>query len=1805
MARINEQFTRLVAGLGATDSIHRGSFCFQWLPALGRFGMESCLTLDVYTPAVAKLPGSSGPSPLRLRSNASLPVMVFIEGGGFLVGDKYQQGIYDGRKLVDKQNVVLVNINYRLGVLGFLHHPYLRDKESGEHLMNFGLRDQLEALRWIQDAVLAFYGLPGPLWDAFCAAVGDPGEDLRVLASMPAMMLSEAVTAARMASGRRLTPVEAIQLGMVYRACHLLVHLATGGSQGTWQDPDPWGNATSPTSTSARDLTTSMGSSGASQERKMKLSQVADQGDESEFPIIRESAKAGYYTKYAAAVGGMPADSEDPTMEQISAVVRLRFCGVGSVCKETSESTEVSILCVAGGWLISGENGSRSCLFCSLASILPSTSHHPCHAGGDQPGESHGVGVHGGAVASSIPRMLGIDCSCRRSWTWRIYEQNFGKAQTRARSGRNTAPRLESRAAVERGVVQSLKRQRLLERPGAHPRNIVDRKRTTWEAIDSNRTNGRIHDERGPPGFAAGVGGERGRQRHPWKAQKPSTQGSSQEAPEGREGGASFFAEKFKRWRSKGFWQSRIQEWQHLYHRSVLRLEQRQRTLWRATSRRGLPVESGPTSSMFPMRESSSSIKILPKQEELSKFFILAGLLVNAGETEGQEGKAGSSSSTTDAATSKTLPGREVVREVRRVTKRKRFTGEDPPGDDEPPKDKIHVRGNFLSFKEYLEVRKFVFLHHFSGKTDNLSQAVSEECEKLGLKVDTTSVDLEKGQDLMREEPYRSHKQAAEDGVVDGYHAGFPCNTFSKLRWRAAPGLPGPLRSKSFPYGFRDLSAKDKNTCNQGTILMARAVGMAEAVFKADRFMKVPGFVTLENPPPSDHPEHISAWHMPELVELVDRVAEWRCAHFNTCAYEIDVPLGERHYKPQMLGGTLQDIDSLSMQCNCGGRPHEPIVGKERSSRSASYPKAFCRAYGALVAKHFLNMAKAEFLEGRLKLLGDRINYLKGTTADLVRDTEDLESHTKHVETSASFERGMAHKRKGEEASPRSSSWDPSEGVDWSRSSSQELDVAEALPASSSAEKGSKRQRIELKTKKEVEEETEELKGKEPLVWKGGAGKHGTLREPRAKGEIPQALVYLGGMRDPHKAVVKLPTLQAQGQKLWERWRKFAVSHAGALEVAESYGTEGCNFDEGILVEWRKEICNLLDISLPGSRVTEGPDYTTPVFHEMLKAWVRRSGDPDKAVPMWLEHPPSDEADLEDDVRAHVVSDAVLERPDSWKNYKSVEEELDHAKAELQRYEDLRYLKRIGKETAEQDYQNGTISRLGLVLKTKESGEVKRRIVIDLRRSGGNLKSKLPEKLVLPRLVDAIKLMKEIRKRSTTASDPEGEDEVELALVDVQDAFTVLPVAKQEQKHALAPSTTPEELLVFQALLFGFKVAPLLYSRFAALVARMLQSAIKLNRGGHEVYLDDSLWVLQGTLAARTNTLAFVLNTMGALGIKVSLKKGSRASQATWIGVSLHLVDKDTLVVGLPMKFIEELQDILKKWESAGFAAIKELRVVCGKCAWLGGVLPRARWITTVFYAVLAQSLKEEEEPKGQNTRNRRGLFAVKRLELARQWMIAFLSAAKLRPMRRISLKTGANADIRITTDASPEALGGLLIINKRIVAAFFSEVDKKQADELLVEHKTSSSQSVLESLAILVALRRWAEKLKGTSVTITVQSDSITALALSQKLAAKSSSPGLNFLGAELALCLEELGVEEIKAVHVPGTANREADFLSRPSTWASASMPKALEGLDIASELGPGVSFYRLPTPKEAPSLWGVKAEAAGSVAAWDAVI
>ena len=103
---------------------------------------EDCLYLNVWAPASA----------------AKLPVMVWIYGGGFQAGSASEPP-QDGSKLATK-GVVVVSMNYRLGVFGFLAHPDLTKEASSHASGNYGLLDQIAALQWVKKNIAAFGGDP-------------------------------------------------------------------------------------------------------------------------------------------------------------------------------------------------------------------------------------------------------------------------------------------------------------------------------------------------------------------------------------------------------------------------------------------------------------------------------------------------------------------------------------------------------------------------------------------------------------------------------------------------------------------------------------------------------------------------------------------------------------------------------------------------------------------------------------------------------------------------------------------------------------------------------------------------------------------------------------------------------------------------------------------------------------------------------------------------------------------------------------------------------------------------------------------------------------------------------------------------------------------------------------------------------------------------------------------------------------------------------------------------------------------------------------------------------------------------------------------------------------------------------------------------------------------------------------------------------------------------------------------------------------------------------------------------------------
>lgn len=132
------------ASSAVIDATRFGARCLSaWTndPAPGPPRSEDCLTLNVWTAAG--------------RAAEKRPVMVWIHGGGFQFGSSAEPSS-DGSRLAEK-GVVVVSVNYRVGVFGFMAHPELdREGPSG----NYGLQDQIAALRWVKTNIAAFGGDP-------------------------------------------------------------------------------------------------------------------------------------------------------------------------------------------------------------------------------------------------------------------------------------------------------------------------------------------------------------------------------------------------------------------------------------------------------------------------------------------------------------------------------------------------------------------------------------------------------------------------------------------------------------------------------------------------------------------------------------------------------------------------------------------------------------------------------------------------------------------------------------------------------------------------------------------------------------------------------------------------------------------------------------------------------------------------------------------------------------------------------------------------------------------------------------------------------------------------------------------------------------------------------------------------------------------------------------------------------------------------------------------------------------------------------------------------------------------------------------------------------------------------------------------------------------------------------------------------------------------------------------------------------------------------------------------------------------
>jgi len=143
---------------GTREALGFGPHCPQLASAFGGVddvpagvisGSEDCLYLNVYAPRMER----------GAVAQAKLPVMVWIHGGSNVVG---LADFYDGGRLAQSQEVIVLTLNFRLGPFGWFRHAALREGASpAEQSGNFAILDLVRALEWLRDNAAGFGGDPG------------------------------------------------------------------------------------------------------------------------------------------------------------------------------------------------------------------------------------------------------------------------------------------------------------------------------------------------------------------------------------------------------------------------------------------------------------------------------------------------------------------------------------------------------------------------------------------------------------------------------------------------------------------------------------------------------------------------------------------------------------------------------------------------------------------------------------------------------------------------------------------------------------------------------------------------------------------------------------------------------------------------------------------------------------------------------------------------------------------------------------------------------------------------------------------------------------------------------------------------------------------------------------------------------------------------------------------------------------------------------------------------------------------------------------------------------------------------------------------------------------------------------------------------------------------------------------------------------------------------------------------------------------------------------------------------------------
>ena len=435
----------------------------------------------------------------------------------------------------------------------------------------------------------------------------------------------------------------------------------------------------------------------------------------------------------------------------------------------------------------------------------------------------------------------------------------------------------------------------------------------------------------------------------------------------------------------------------------------------------------------------------------------------------------------------------------------------------------------------------------------------------------------------------------------------------------------------------------------------------------------------------------------------------------------------------------------------------------------------------------------------------------------------------------------------------------------------------------------------------------------------------------------------MGGLRNPMKDLGKLHVMKERGQYLRsilrDMWEAFPHLKTDLIAAVEANSVPDLNLDE--VCKWWATRLGIVDC---------GPvcnsSCKTDLRNGVIKAIAQHCLDPDRAIVEWLvegtpagievplqETPllPLSKADDEDETAVELAMDY-----DGFKNYISVEGD-PAADSVIQEFISTKYARAFDCYEDVKEYLHGhepALSRLAMITKHfhDETGTLvrtKRRLILDCLRSGVNALAKQPNRIVLPRLCDAVNSILEAMRAAKS--------ETALFVIDIADAFWQLPLAMQERRFFCFKYKA--KYVVFERLAQGSRNAPLAWCRFIGMISRITAAVMADDPFQLQTFVDDPLVISSGTTDTIKECVASFIALWLIVGLKSAFKKAQFGTTIVWIGARLTCTNH-----GAEVSLKEEaIQDLIRQTEefmATNVIAIKKLRSYAGKCSHAASLVP-------------------------------------------------------------------------------------------------------------------------------------------------------------------------------------------------------------------------------------------------------------------------